>query len=131
MPTSKKTADNVDPTPEDSQPVQEQSAPVAETPGGKTVEQLVDEVLGGRYGDHDTARKRLTEEGHDTTAVISAVNSRIAGGAPHSYKPTAVGLVKQVQDGEWGGSRGLAQRLAGAGFSSTAVNEVLSHLDKE
>jgi len=105
--------------------------PAADTSGGKSVEQLVNEVLGGRYGDHDAARTRLNEEGYDAAAVLSGVNARLASGAPHAYAPTGVNLVQQVQNGEWGESKGLAQRLRGAGFSQPAINEVLTHLDKE
>jgi len=134
MPTSKATSkassDNTDPI-TDEAPMQEQSVTESETSGDKSVEFLVDEVLGGRYGDHHAARQRLIDEGHDASAVISGVNARIAAGAPSAYKLTAVGLLKQVQDGEWGESRGLAQRLTAAGFSKPAVDEVLSRLNKE
>lgn len=92
---------------------------------------VVEDVLGGRFGDHFSARSRLTAFGHDATAVLAAVNTRISGGAPSAYRPSAIGLLQQVQDGEWGPRKGLAQRLSGAGFGQLAVNEVLTHLDKE
>lgn len=133
---AKASDDNTDPSSSEIKsaevaPVPEQSVTEEQTTSGKSVEQLVNEVLGGRYGDHNTARKRLADEGHDVAAVMSGVNIRISAGAPHAYKPTAIGLLQQVREGEWGDSRGLAQRLTGAGFSKPAVDEVLSRLDKE
>lgn len=108
--------------PEGTEPVQEQSAPESD------VSQLADEVLGGRWGDHHVARKGLADAGHDATAVLSAVNRRISAGAPSAYKPTAVGLVEQVRNGEWGPDKGLDLRLTAAGFSSAAVAEVRRNL---
>lgn len=122
-----------DPTPEGepTQPAEEQSTTEPQGSEGKTVDQLVAEVLGGRYGDHDAARNRLTEEGYDASAVLAGVNQRIAGGAPHAYKPTGVNLIQQIRDGEWGDAKGLEQRLSAAGFSQPAVSEALSKLNKE
>lgn len=129
--TTKTATDDSTPDAEDAQPTPDQSATEPTTSGGKTTEQLVNEVLGGRYGDHGNARKQLADEGHDAVAVLAGVNQRIAAGAPHAYKPTAVGLVKQVQDGEWGDRRGLEQRLSAAGFGQPAVTEVMNALSKE
>jgi hypothetical protein len=118
------------PTPESDQPVQEQTAPEP-TFEQNLLDNVVEEVLGGRYGDPHTARTRLTEAGHDSSAVFAAVNERISRGAPSAYRPTAVDLLKQVQNGEWGDRRGLSRRLAAAGFGQAAINEVLTNLDKE
>lgn len=122
-----------EPTPEGAvaEPVQEQSATEPETSGGNNLDNLINEVLGGRYGDHNAARQRLTDEGHDATAVLAGVNRRIAGGAPHAYQVSGVHLLEQVRDGEWGEDKGLRQRLTAAGFSKPDVDKVLNQLDKE
>lgn len=122
-----------DPTPEAeaAQPAEEESTSEARDVQYEKYLSLVSEVLGGRYGDHDAARNRLTEEGYDASAVLAGVNQRIAGGAPHAYKPTGVNLIQQIRDGEWGDAKGLEQRLSAAGFSQPAVSEALSKLNKE
>jgi hypothetical protein len=123
MATKKADSEQDPKAPEGTEPVQEQSASEPDTTQSD-VSQLADEVLGGRWGEHHVARKGLADAGHDATAVLSAVNRRISAGAPSAYKPTAVGLVEQVRNGEWGPDKGLDQRLTAAGFSSAAVAEV-------
>jgi hypothetical protein len=95
------------------------------------VDLLAQEVLNGQWGDHMTARKRLTDAGHNASAIFTRVNARLANGAPSAYRPTAVGLVQQVKDGEWGAEKGLSQRLTGARFNSLVVAEVMEQLKKD
>ena len=98
---------------------------------GKSVGDVATEVLAGEWGDSLACRGRLDNAGYDSKAVMIAVNARLSKGAPGAYRPTPIGLLKQVQDGEWGDEKGLLSRLAGAGFSAAVVAEVLRNLRKD
>lgn len=136
MPTKKPAADttessSADPNPEQSAPTPEVQQPTSEP----TVEQIslgnvVEDVLGGQFGDHFVARSRLKEAGHNPQVVMTAVNKRLSKGSPSAYRPSALGLLKAVKDGEWGDQKGLPQRLAGAGFNQTVINEVMANIEK-
>lgn len=128
MPKSK---DSTQQAPADETPKEDPSSTVQQSSGGKTQEELVNEVLGGRYGDHDAARKLLSSQGYDASAVLAGVNLRLTQGAPHAYELSHVNLLEQVKNGEWGPSQGLKQRLQAVGFSQPVVAEVLAGLDKE
>jgi len=89
------------------------------------VDQIAHEVLTGVWGSYDGLRDRLSEAGHDASAVFTKVNQRLTRGAPSAYKPSALDLAEQVQNGEWGEEKGLKQRLAAAGFASPTAYSAL------
>jgi hypothetical protein len=97
---------------------------------GKSVDDLAAEVLSGAWGDSLACRGRLDNAGYDPEAVILVVNERLSKGAPSAYRPSPIGLLKQVQDGLWGDQKTVLGRLAGAGFSAHVVAEVLRNLEK-
>jgi hypothetical protein len=126
MPTKKASDDTTTETTPDN--VDEQST---EWDGSvdDTADRLAAEVLGGLHGDHHSARVALTEAGHDASAVMTRVNARLAGGAPSAHPAESINLLQEIKDGEWGGSKGLYQRLAAAGFSPAVVTEVRRNLE--
>jgi hypothetical protein len=94
------------------------------------IDYLVDEVLAGAWGDAVACAGRLENAGHSSKDVLMRVNERLSRGAPAAYRPSAIGLLKQVQEGLWGNEKDVAGRLAGAGFGAHVVAEVLRNLEK-
>lgn len=105
--------------------------PVEPPAQGKSVDDIAGEVLAGNWGDSLACRGRLDGAGYDSKAVMVRVNERLSKGAPGAYRPSPIGLLKQVQDGEWGDEKGIVPRLAGAGFSAAVVAEVVRNLHKD
>lgn len=91
-------------------------------PAGKSIDQLVDEVLRGEWGNDPDRRARLQAAGYDASAVQSAVNQRLSGGAPSGGPSQSVReLAAQVIRGEWGNGDERRRRLTNAGFNYDAV----------
>lgn len=120
-----------DPASTDVSTVDDQSDPQDNAPSSKrSVDDLTTQVLAGMWGDAIACRGRLDSAGYDSKEVLTKVNERLSKGAPGAYRPSPIGLLKQVRDGEWGDEKGLLGRLAGAGFGAHVVAEVLRNLEK-
>jgi hypothetical protein len=97
---------------------------------GKSVGELAQEVLEGRWGNGDDRRNRLTAAGHDYNAVQAEVNRRLGAGAPGPEpRKTVDQVAREVIAGHWGNGAVRRQRLEGAGYNYAAVqrrvNEIL------
>lgn len=88
----------------------------------KTVDELAEEVIAGKWGSGDDRKKRLTEAGYDYYAVQNRVNEILA-------KKTVDELAQEVIAGEWGTGDERKRRLTEAGYDYNAVqkrvNEIL------
>lgn len=127
MPAKKVTDDSTPDTPPENPDAETTESTDQAVWSDDAIEGLAEEVLGGRWGDHHSARIALTEAGHEASKVLTRVNQRIAGGAPSAYPAETINLLQEVQDGEWGPEKGLYQRLTAAGFSPAAVEAVRRH----
>lgn len=78
---------------------------------------VVSQVLNGEWGNYEVLRDRLEAAGYNSTSVLTLVNDRLVRGAPSAYRPNALQLADQVARGEWGGEKGLRQRIEKAGFT--------------
>lgn len=94
-------------------------------PGKKTIAQLVDEVIAGKWGNNPQRREKLTAAGYDYAAVQAAVNKKLAGGspapAPKPGKKTTTQLVTEVIRGDWGNGEERKKRLTAAGYNYATV----------
>ena len=94
-----------------------------ETPK-KTVTELVDEVLDGKWGNGTERRQRLTKAGYDYDAVQDAVNERL------SNKKSVTELAKEVINGKWGNGTERKQKLTAAGYNYDAVQDEVNRILK-
>ena len=92
------------------------------TPEKKTVDQIADEVIAGKWGNGDERKKRLTDAGYDYAAVQKKVNDKL-------YKKTVDELANEVIAGLWGNGSERKRRLTKAGYDykkvQKKVNEIL------
>jgi hypothetical protein len=92
--------------------------------GGKSVSQLADEVVAGKWGNGDVRKNRLRAAGYDPAAVQAEVNRKLGGGGAPA--PTPVGkdvgqLADEVLRGEWGNGDDRRHRLQAAGYNYDQV----------
>lgn len=106
--------------------------------GGKTVSQLADEVIAGKWGNDPARTQALLAAGHDANAVQAEVNRRYGGGSstPKPAAKTVAQLADEVLAGKHGNGadrqRSLGHQYAavqaevnrrlGGGGSKPAVN---------
>jgi len=102
-----------------SAPTQPVTSPPAS--GGKTFDQIVQEVLEGRWGNGEDRRKRLVAAGYNYENIQLEVNRRIGGGAPAANRPSLYEIAQQVIKGLWGNGPVRRQRLTGAGYNYAQV----------
>lgn len=102
------------------------TAPTPSTPpssGGKSIAQLADEVIAGKWGTNPSRASRLKAAGYDAAAVQAEVNRKLGGGgtpAPPAGKTNAQ-LAQEVLNGSWGVNPDRKNRLQAAGYNYDAV----------
>lgn len=87
----------------------------------KTVTQLANEVIQGKWGVDDERKKRLTEAGYDYNAVQKKVNEILS-------KKTIDQLAKEVLAGKWGNGDERKKRLTDAGYDYAKVQAKVNDL---
>ena len=92
---------------------------------GKTVEQLAQEVIAGKWGNGSDRKNRLTKAGYSYTAVQKRVNELASG---KTNGKTVEQLAQEVIAGKWGNGRERKNRLTKAGYSYTAVQKRVEEL---
>ena len=101
-----------------------ESKPASGT-GKKTVAQLADEVLAGKWGNGADRKSRLTAAGYDYDAVQNAVNAKLSG---QKAKKSNTEIAKEVIAGKWGNGADRRKRLEAAGYNYAAVQQIVNKL---
>jgi hypothetical protein len=88
--------------------------------GGKSLSQLADEVIAGKWGNGDVRKARLRAAGYDPVAVQAEVNRKL-GAAPSPAPAPPVKSMSQLVDeilrGDWGNGDDRRRRLIAAGYN--------------
>lgn len=89
------------------------------TPSKKTVDELAQEVLDGKWGSGDIRKKKITQAGYDYDTVQQKVNELIVDK-----------IAKEVIAGKWGSGDTRKKKLTKAGYNynkiQQRVNEILA-----
>lgn len=97
------------------------------TTAKKTVDEIAQEVIDGKWGNGDERKSRLKTAGYDYKSVQSRVNELIKS-APTKKSNTEI--AKEVIRGEWGNGEERKKKLTSAGYNFSdvqkKVNELLS-----
>lgn len=84
-----------------------------------TLDQLVDEILDGKWGSGDTREQNLEAAGYDYNVVQNRVNE-------------ILNVVQEVLDAKWGNGDARKQKLTEAGYDYEVVqNQINRQLSKE
>ena len=93
------------------------------SPENKTVEQLADEVIAGKWGNGIERKNRLTAAGYDYNAVQKLVNEKL-------HKKTVDEIANEIIRGEWGNGAERKERLTNAGYDYSEVQRRVNLLIK-
>lgn len=85
-------------------------------PAKKTIDELADEVLAGKWGNGIERKNRLSAAGYDYNAVQKLINERF-------YKKTVDEIANEVIRGEWGNGAERKERLTNAGYDYSEVQK--------
>lgn len=97
-------------------------------PSQKSVDELAQEVIAGKWGNGSDRRARLEKAGYNYDAVQDRVNE-ILTGTTSTPKKSIDELAREVIRGEWGNGSARRSNLENAGYNYDAiqnrVNEIL------
>lgn len=96
------------------------------TSSKKSVTEVAQEVIEGKWSSGDTRKKLLTEAGYDYGKVQDKVNEILS--KPTPPKKTTDELAKEVIDGKWGSGDDRKNRLTAAGYDYSAVQKKVNQL---
>ena len=94
--------------------------------GGKSVDEVAQEVLQGVWGNGEERFNNLTNAGYDAQAVQNRVNSLLSGETTTSYDDNATDLdsvAQEVLQGLWGNGQDRFNNLENAGYDAQAVQD--------
>ena len=91
----------------------------------KSVEQLAQEVLDGKWGNGQDRKDALTAAGYDYSAVQARVNELVAG---KTNTKSVEELAQEVLKGLWGNGEERKNKLTAAGYSYSAVQARVNEL---
>ena len=91
------------------------------TSGKKTVSEIADEVIAGKWGNGDARKNALTAAGYDYSEVQAAVNAKVSGGNSASAKKSNAEIAKEVITGKWGNGNDRKAKLEAAGYDYDAI----------
>lgn len=91
----------------------------------KTIKELADEVIAGKWGVDEDRKQRLTKAGYDYYKVQEEVNNRLL-----PKKKTVTQLAKEVIQGKWGNGQDRYNRLTKAGYDYNKVQAKVNEMMK-
>lgn len=106
---------------------------VGETPqpAKKTVAEIAQEVLSGKWGNGVERKEKLTAAGYDYSAVQAKVNELVNGKTDITPKKSVSEIAKEVIKGDWGNGADRKNRLTAAGYNYAVIQaEVNKQLNK-
>lgn len=99
-------------------------------PTRKTVSELAQEVLQGKWGNGQDRKKKLTRAGYDYNTVQAEVN-RLVKGETTTPKKTNEEIAKEVIKGLWGNGAARKKRLIDAGYNYSVIQAMVNKLLKK
>lgn len=101
------------------------------SPKKKTIQEVAQEVLQGKWGNGTERKNRLTAAGYDYNAVQSAVNA-LCGKKTTTVpaKKSNEEIAREVIAGKWGNGAARKQRLIAAGYNYSIIQALVNKLLK-
>ena len=97
---------------------------------GKSVKEIAQEVINGKWGNGSDRKSRLTAAGYDYDKVQDKVNELLGKNNSGTKKKSVTEVAKEVIRGEWGNGADRKNRLASAGYDYSAVPKKVNELLK-
>ena len=97
----------------------------------KSVSEVAQEVLQGKWGNGAVRKENLTKAGYDYNAVQSEVNRLVKGTAtPTPTKKSNEEIAREVIAGKWGNGAIRKQNLKNAGYNPTVIQALVNKMLK-
>ena len=96
----------------------------------KSVEELAQEVIEGKWGNGVDRKAKLTAAGYDYAAVQAKVNEIAGVVSSTGKKKTVTELAKEVIQGKWGNNPQRKKALIAAGYDYDAIQKKVDQLMK-
>lgn len=93
----------------------------------KSVSQIADEVIAGKWGNGSDRKKRLEAAGYDYDEVQKKVNQKL-GASSSSSKKSNETIAKEVINGDWGNGNDRKKRLEAAGYDYNAIQKLVNKM---
>lgn len=107
--------------------VGELSTPAPSGTSLKPMDQIVNEVIAGQWGNNPDRVTRLTSAGYDAGAVQAAVNAKLSGGTSSAPTKKSVDeIADEVIHGDWGNGTDRMHRLVAAGYNAGEVQAAVN-----
>lgn len=102
------------------------STPTPPQGGGKTNEQVADEVLAGKWGNNPQRRDNLIAAGYNYNAIQAIVNGRVGNPTTAPSRKSNSVVAGEVLAGAWGNNPERKQRLEAAGYDYSAIQAIVN-----
>ena len=89
----------------------------------KTVTEIAQEVLEGKWGNGQERKEKLTQAGYDYSAVQAEVNKLVT-----PAKKSNEEIAREVIKGLWGNGAERKKKLAAAGYDCSAIQAIVNKL---
>lgn len=97
----------------------------------KSIDEIAQEVLSGKWGNGVERKEKLTAAGYDYSAVQAKVNELVNGKTDITPKKSVSEIAKEVIKGDWGNGADRKNRLTAAGYNYAVIQaEVNKQLNK-
>ena len=97
------------------------------TPVKKTVSELAQEVLAGKWGNGQERKEKLTQAGYDYNAVQKEVN-KLATKTTAPAKKSNEEIAREVVQGKWGNGATRKKKLTDAGYNYSAIQKLVNKM---
>ena len=97
------------------------------SPKLKTIYEVAQEVLQGKWGNGAERKKRLTQAGYDYNAVQSAVNQIVKGNTTPTKKSNEE-IAREVIQGKWGNGADRKKKLTEAGYDYKTIQNLVNKM---
>lgn len=97
------------------------------SPTLKSVDEIAQEIILGKWGDGDERKAKLTAAGYDAAAVQAKVNEFFAAQTT-TTKKTNKEIAQEVVDGKWGNGEERKARLKAAGYSMSVIQRLVNQI---
>lgn len=103
-----------------------ENQPVQPAPAKKSVHEVAEEVIAGKWGNGQDRKNRLTAAGYDYNAVQAEVNAILSGKPQPSNRKSNEQIANEVIRGEWGNGAERKQRLEAAGYNYNEIQKIVN-----
>ena len=97
----------------------------------KTIEEVVNGVIVGKYGDGETRRQKVEAEGYSYSEVQSKVNSILGKSTSTTPKKSIEEVAKDVLAGKYGNGAARKQKIEAEGYDYNSVQTKVNALTKK